>query len=225
MKILLAEDEAQLNRVLTVAMQKSGYEVDSVFNGQEAVDAVKKHPYDVIIMDIMMPVKNGLDAVKEIRATGDKTYIMMLTAKSEIDDKVTGLDVGADDYLTKPFSLKELLARLRSKERRSEDYNSTQELNYDNLKLDLNSQELSSNNSIRLSKQETGLSATSCSILARPSARKSCSIMFGRMKMKAKTRFGYTSPSSGPSWPQSGQMSRFPARRAASSALRGPDHD
>ncbi len=104
-----------------------------------------------------MPVKNGLDAVKEIRATGDKTYIMMLTAKSEIDDKVTGLDVGADDYLTKPFSLKELLARLRSKERRSEDYNSTQELNYDNLKLDLNSQELSSNNSISLSKQETGL--------------------------------------------------------------------
>ena len=157
MKILLAEDEAQLNRVLTVAMQKSGYDVDSVFNGQEAVDAVKKHPYDVIIMDIMMPVKNGLDAVKEIRATGDKTYIMMLTAKSEIDDKVTGLDGGADDYLTKPFSLKELLARLRSKERRSEDYNRTQELNYDNLKLDLNSQELSSNNSIRLSKQETGL--------------------------------------------------------------------
>lgn len=157
MKILLAEDEAQLNRVLTVAMQKSGYDVDSVFNGQEAVDAVKKHPYDVIIMDIMMPVKNGLDAVKEIRATGDKTYIMMLTAKSEIDDKVTGLDVGADDYLTKPFSLKELLARLRSKERRNEDYNSTQELNYDNLKLDLNSQELSSNNSISLSKQETGL--------------------------------------------------------------------
>lgn len=157
MKILLAEDEAQLNRVLTVAMQKSGYDVDSVFNGQEAVDAVKKHPYDVIIMDIMMPVKNGLDAVKEIRATGDKTYIMMLTAKSEIDDRVTGLDVGADDYVTKPFSLKELLARLRSKERRSEDYNSTQELNYDNLKLDLNSQELSSNNSISLSKQETGL--------------------------------------------------------------------
>ena len=134
MKILLAEDEAQLNRVLTVAMQKIGYDVDSVFNGQEAIDAVKKHPYDVIIMDIMM-----------------------LTAKSEIDDKVTGLDVGADDYLTKPFSLKELLARLRSKERRSEDYNSTQELNYDNLKLDLNSQGLSSNNSISLSKQETGL--------------------------------------------------------------------
>lgn len=157
MKILLAEDEAQLNRVVTVAMQKSGYEVDSVFNGKEAVDKVKENAYDVIIMDIMMPVMDGLEAVKEIRAMGDKTFIVMLTAKSEIDDKVTGLDVGADDYLTKPFSLKELLARLRSRERRSEDYNGNQELNYNDLKLDLSAQELSSNNSISLSKQETSL--------------------------------------------------------------------
>ncbi|MFR0613035.1 response regulator transcription factor [Lactobacillus porci] len=157
MRILLAEDEAQLNRVVTVAMQKSGYEVDSVFNGKEAVDKVKENAYDVIIMDIMMPVMDGLEAVKEIRAMGDKTFIVMLTAKSEIDDKVTGLDVGADDYLTKPFSLKELLARLRSRERRSEDYNGNQELNYNDLKLDLSSQELSSNNSISLSKQETSL--------------------------------------------------------------------
>lgn len=157
MKILLSEDEAQLNRVVTVAMQKSGYEVDSVFNGREAVDKVKENAYDVIIMDIMMPVMDGLEAVKEIRAMGDKTFIVMLTAKSEIDDKVTGLDVGADDYLTKPFSLKELLARLRSRERRSEDYNGNQELNYNDLKLDLSAQELSSNNSISLSKQETSL--------------------------------------------------------------------
>ncbi|MST87226.1 response regulator transcription factor [Lactobacillus porci] len=157
MKILLAEDEAQLNRVVTVAMQKSGYEVDSVFNGKEAVDKVKENAYDVIIMDIMMPVMDGLEAVKEIRAMGDKTFIVMLTAKSEIDDKVTGLDVGADDYLTKPFSLKELLARLRSRERRSEDYNGNQELSYNDLKLDLSAQELSSNNSISLSKQETSL--------------------------------------------------------------------
>ncbi len=157
MKILLSEDEAQLNRVVTVAMQKSGYEVDSVFNGKEAVDKVKENAYDVIIMDIMMPVMDGLEAVKEIRAMGDKTFIVMLTAKSEIDDKVTGLDVGADDYLTKPFSLKELLARLRSRERRSEDYNGNQELNYNDLKLDLSAQELSSNNSISLSKQETSL--------------------------------------------------------------------
>ena len=157
MKILLSEDEAQLNRVVTVAMQKSGYEVDSVFNGKEAVDKVKENAYDVIIMDIMMPVMDGLEAVKEIRAMGDKTFIVMLTAKSEIDDKVPGLDVGADDYLTKPFSLKELLARLRSRERRSEDYNGNQELNYNDLKLDLSAQELSSNNSISLSKQETSL--------------------------------------------------------------------
>ena len=118
MHILLAEDEQQLNHVLTVALKSSGYTVDSVENGQEAVDYAKKNPYDVMILDIMMPVKNGIDALKEIRASGDRTYVMMLTALSEVDDKVTGLDAGADDYLTKPFSLKELLARLRSLDRR-----------------------------------------------------------------------------------------------------------
>ncbi|MDD6386904.1 response regulator transcription factor [Lactobacillus equicursoris] len=156
MKILLAEDEEQLNHVLTVAMQKSGYDVDSVFNGLEAVNHAKENAYDVIIMDIMMPVMDGLEAVKEIRAMGSKTYIVMLTAKSEIDDKVTGLDSGADDYLTKPFSLKELLARLRSKDRRNSEY-STKEIDFDNLTLNLDQQELSSNNSISLSKKETSL--------------------------------------------------------------------
>lgn len=153
MKILLAEDEQQLNHVLTVAMQKSGYEVDSAFNGQEAVDFAKSNAYDVIIMDIMMPVKDGLEAVKEIRAMGNKSFIVMLTAKSEIDDKVTGLDIGADDYLTKPFSLKELLARLRSRERRDDEYD-TKELSFEGLRLDLDNQELSSRNSISLSKKE-----------------------------------------------------------------------
>lgn len=156
MKILLAEDEQQLNHVLTVAMQKSGYEVDSAFNGQEAVDFAKSNAYDVIIMDIMMPVKDGLEAVKEIRAMGNKSFIVMLTAKSEIDDKVTGLDIGADDYLTKPFSLKELLARLRSRERRDDEYD-TKELSFEGLKLDLDNQELSSHNSISLSKKEASL--------------------------------------------------------------------
>lgn len=122
MRILLAEDEKQLNRVLTVAMTSQGYDVDSTFNGQEAVEMAQRKAYDVMIFDIMMPIKDGLTAVKEIRASGDKTYIIMLTAKSEIDDKVRGLDDGADDYLTKPFSLKELLARLRSKERREDSY-------------------------------------------------------------------------------------------------------
>lgn len=156
MRILLAEDEKQLNRVLTVAMTSQGYDVDSTFNGQEAVEMAQRKAYDVMIFDIMMPIKDGLTAVKEIRASGDKTYIIMLTAKSEIDDKVRGLDDGADDYLTKPFSLKELLARLRSKERREDSY-TTKKVQLANLFLDVENQEVSSRNSVRLSNKETEL--------------------------------------------------------------------
>lgn len=156
MKILLAEDEPQLSRVVSMALKTANYDVDAVFNGKEAVDAVKENAYDVIILDIMMPVMDGIEALKEIRSMGDKTYIMMLTAKAEVDDKVTGLDSGADDYLTKPFSLKELLARLRSLERRTEDY-SAEELQYGDLVLNNAEQELVSQNSIRLANKENAL--------------------------------------------------------------------
>lgn len=156
MKILVAEDEPQLLRVLTVAMQKAGYEVDPVDNGLKAVEHAKQNCYDVIILDIMMPVMDGITALKQIRESGDKTYILMLTAKAEIDDRVTGLDSGADDYLTKPFSLKELLARLRSKERREEDF-TPNELKVGDVSLNVSEQELASHNSIRLSGQETQL--------------------------------------------------------------------
>lgn len=156
MHILLAEDEQQLNHVLTVALKSSGYTVDSVENGQEAVDYAKKNPYDVMILDIMMPVKNGIDALKGIRASGDRTYVMMLTALSEVDDKVTGLDAGADDYLTKPFSLKELLARLRSLDRRHSNMDNDV-LKFGDITLDDNKQVLESHNSISLSNKETRL--------------------------------------------------------------------
>ncbi len=156
MKILVAEDEPQLLRVLIVAMQKAGYEVDPVDNGLKAVEHAKQNCYDVIILDIMMPVMDGISALKQIRESGDKTYILMLTAKAEIDDRVTGLDSGADDYLTKPFSLKELLARLRSKERREEDF-TPNELKVGDVSLNVSGQELASHNSIRLSGQETQL--------------------------------------------------------------------
>uniref|UniRef100_UPI003F569E14 response regulator transcription factor n=1 Tax=Lactobacillus acidophilus TaxID=1579 RepID=UPI003F569E14 len=156
MKILVAEDEPQLLRVLIVAMQKAGYEVDPVANGLKAVEHAKQNCYDVIILDIMMPVMDGITALKQIRESGDKTYILMLTAKAEIDDRVTGLDSGADDYLTKPFSLKELLARLRSKERREEDF-TPNELKVGDVSLNVSGQELASHNSIRLSGQETQL--------------------------------------------------------------------
>lgn len=113
-KILMAEDEKELNRALKTILELSGYEVKSTFNGKEAVEATQENAYDVIILDVMMPVMDGLEAVREMRESGVKTPIIMLTAKSTIDDKVEGLDNGADDYLTKPFDKKELLARIRA---------------------------------------------------------------------------------------------------------------
>ena len=104
MKILLAEDETQLNRVITVALEREGYTVDSVFNGQEAVDKATANHYHLMIFDIMMPIKTGIEALKEIRQLGNTTHVIMLTAMAEVDDRVTGLDAGADDYLTKQHS-------------------------------------------------------------------------------------------------------------------------
>lgn len=158
MNILLAEDEKQLSRALVTAMQATGYHVDPAYNGQEAVDLAGQRAYDVIILDIMMPKLNGIEALKQLRQTGNKTYVIMLTAMAEIDDKVTGLDAGADDYLTKPFSLKELLAHLRSLERRSEDYQEDV-LNFADITLDNDEQRLESHNSISLSGKETKLLA------------------------------------------------------------------
>ena len=158
MNILLAEDEKQLSRALVTAMQATGYHVDPAYNGQEAVDLAGQRAYDVIILDIMMPKLNGIEALKQLRQTGNKTYVIMLTAMAEINDKVTGLDAGADDYLTKPFSLKELLARLRSLERRSEDYQEDV-LNFADITLDNDEQRLESHNSISLSGKETKLLA------------------------------------------------------------------
>lgn len=156
MKVLVAEDEPQLLRVLTVAMEHAGYDVDPVDNGLKAVEHAKENSYDVIMLDIMMPVMDGITALKKIRESGDKTYILMLTAKAEVDDRVTGLDSGADDYLTKPFSLKELLARLRSKERREDDF-TPNKLELGDVTLNVSKQELVSHNSIRLSGTETQL--------------------------------------------------------------------
>ena len=99
-------------------MKSVNYDVDAVFNGRDAVELAKKNSYDVIILDIMMPIMDGITALKQIRKSGDKTYVLMLTAKAEIDDRVTGLDSGADDYLTKPFSYNELNGRVKALLRR-----------------------------------------------------------------------------------------------------------
>ncbi len=155
MKILVAEDEIQMNRVLTTALTHEGYDVDSVYDGQAAIDMANENAYDVMVMDIMMPVKSGIEAVQEIRQTGNQSHIIMLTAMAEVDDRVTGLDAGADDYLTTPFSFKELLARLRSMSRRVDTNFTSNILTVGTVTLNVGEQELVSQNTIRLAGKES----------------------------------------------------------------------
>lgn len=114
MRILLAEDERALSRVLVTIFQKNNYSVDAVYDGEEALEYLQSGNYDVAVLDIMMPKMDGITVLKKVRSAGNRLPILMLTAKSEVDDKVLGLDSGANDYLAKPFDTKELLARIRS---------------------------------------------------------------------------------------------------------------
>lgn len=156
MRLLLAEDEADLSRVLQAALKLQGYEVDAVYDGEAAVTLARQNAYDCMVFDIMMPKLDGLGALRQIRAKGLVTPVLLLTAKAELDDRVTGLDAGADDYLTKPFAIKELLARIRSITRRKTGYTSTR-LTVGGVTLDVEQQELSCRNDIRLSHKETKL--------------------------------------------------------------------
>ena len=113
MRILLAEDERELSNALTAILKHNNYSIDAVYNGADALDYALSAEYDAIIMDIMMPKMSGLEALKRLRAEKCSVPVLLLTAKSELEDKVTGLDAGADDYLTKPFAMSELLGRLR----------------------------------------------------------------------------------------------------------------
>ncbi|MBR3133229.1 MAG: response regulator transcription factor [Clostridia bacterium] len=113
-KILIAEDEKELGKAIKAILQYSDYDVTVTTNGQEALDKTLNDSFDAIIMDIMMPVMDGITALKEMRKNGVNTPIILLTAKAQVDDKVEGLDSGANDYLTKPFNKKELLARIRA---------------------------------------------------------------------------------------------------------------
>lgn len=184
--ILLAEDEEQLSRVYTAALKHQGYQVDQVYNGQDAIEKAHENAYDVFILDIMMPIKTGLEALREIRASGDHTHAIMLTAMSEIEDKVTGLEAGADDYLTKPISLKELLARLASLERRLDRF-TDKVLTFGSVKLDLAQQEMVSGNSIRLAGKESKLMAFFlCLILINLYQPKKFFSMFGQKMMILK---------------------------------------
>ena len=159
MKILLAEDTRDMNRAISTILTLEKYTVDSVFDGAEALERLKKDSFDGIILDIMMPKMDGLEVLRAIRSSGILTPVLLLTAKAEIDDRVTGLDAGADDYLTKPFAMKELLARVRSMTRRHTEY-SGRELKYGDIVLNAANFELAGINSVRLSIKEFELMQT-----------------------------------------------------------------
>ena len=159
MKLLLAEDTHDLNRAISAVLTHEGYSVDSVYDGMKAYESIKENSYDGIILDIMMPKMNGLEVLTEIRKNRITTPVLLLTAKAEIDDRVNGLDAGADDYLTKPFAMKELMARVRSLTRRRNDY-ASRDLHFEDLILRADSFELSAQNTVRLSIKEFELMQT-----------------------------------------------------------------
>ena len=143
MRLLFAEDEKSLSRAITAILKNNHYEVDAVYDGEEALAYLECGTYDGAILDIMIPKKDGLTVLKEIRRQGINTPVLMLTAKAEIDDRVLGLDSGANDYLTKPFAAPELLARIRAMTRTQMTQN-TSSLSFGNLSLNQTSFELSS---------------------------------------------------------------------------------
>ena len=156
LKILIAEDEKDLSRVLSMALSHEGYDVTVANDGKEAVDYASHNVYHCMVFDIMMPVMDGIEALTRIRGMGLVTPVILLTAKSEVEDRISGLDAGADDYLTKPFAMGELAARIRSVTRRRESL-IPKVLKMGNFSLNTEQQELKAVNSIRLSKKESEL--------------------------------------------------------------------
>ena len=145
MKILLVEDTEQLNKALTTVLKRNSYIVDSAFDGEEALMFINQFQYDLIILDIMLPKINGLEVLKQIRSSKNQTPVLLLTAKSTTEDKVAGLDLGADDYLSKPFIIDELLARIRALLRRTPQMSEETTVSFGDLKLDLQNAVLSNN--------------------------------------------------------------------------------
>lgn len=141
MKLLYAEDEVSMSEAVVDILTYHKYTVDAVYDGEEALEYAELEHYDGIILDIMMPKKSGLDVLKELRARGDNTPVLLLTAKTEIEDRIEGLDLGADDYLPKPFAMGELLARIRAMLRRKENY-TPNTLAMGNVSLNMSTYEL-----------------------------------------------------------------------------------
>ena len=154
MRLLLAEDERALSKALATILERSNYSVDTVYDGEAALEYLAADNYDGVILDIMMPKKDGITVLKELRSRGSKIPVLILTAKSEVDDKVLGLDSGANDYLTKPFHSQELLARIRAMTRVQSSQTSSV-LQMGNITLDQRTYELSSpTGSFRLANRE-----------------------------------------------------------------------
>lgn len=154
MRLLLAEDEKALSKALVAILERNNYSVDAVYDGQSALDYLETDNYDAVILDIMMPRVDGLTVLRKVREKGNLIPIILLTAKSEVDDKVEGLDAGANDYLAKPFHSKELLARIRSITR-TQTVQINSKLTVGNITLDRATFELStSKGSFRLANKE-----------------------------------------------------------------------
>lgn len=154
MRLLLAEDEKELSNALVAILKHNNYSVDAVYDGEEALAYLETDIYDGAILDIMMPKMDGITVLKEIRKQGNAVPVLLLTAKSEIDDRVEGLDSGADDYLTKPFATKELLARIRAMTRRQAQTTDSI-LKFENLTLNRSTYELASETtSLKLANKE-----------------------------------------------------------------------
>ncbi len=153
MRLLLAEDEKALSRALVKILEKNNYSVDAVYNGEDALYYLQSGNYDAAVLDIMMPKMDGITVLKKVREAGDTLPILMLTAKAENEDRVLGLDSGANDYLPKPFDTRELLARIRSMTRGREETDN--KLRMGNISLDRGTYELSSpSGSFRLANKE-----------------------------------------------------------------------
>jgi two-component system response regulator MprA len=158
MRILVVDDEPQLRRALERALKLEGYAVDLAGDGDAALASLGAAPPDAIVLDVLMPRRDGLSVCRELRHRGDRTPVLMLTAKDAIEDRVDGLDAGADDYVVKPFALEELLARLRALLRRS-DGGGDEQLSYADLTLDPATRE------VRRGKREIELTKTEFALL------------------------------------------------------------
>ena len=138
MKILLVEDTPQLNKALTALLRRNSYTVDSAYDGEEALLFIRDYKYDLIILDIMLPKIDGLEVLRNIRRNKIATPVILLTAKSSVEDKVVGLDLGADDYLPKPFNTEELLARVRALSRRNSPYQGKDDISFGDISVNEN---------------------------------------------------------------------------------------